>query len=162
MPKESAGLLLYRRREKKLEFLLVHPGGPLWKNKDDGAWTIPKGEINPGEDPLAAAQREVAEELGFCPSGEFVSLTPIKQKAGKIVRAWAIEADWDPANLKSNSFTLQWPPRSGKLQEFPEVDRAAYFDLATAALKINPAQVRLLDEVNRILAQGHTTAEEEG
>jgi predicted NUDIX family NTP pyrophosphohydrolase len=151
MAKQSAGLLLFRRRERALEFLLVHPGGPLWKNKDDGAWTIPKGEIQPGEEPLSTAQREVGEELGFCPEGKFIELTPIKQKSGKLVRAWAVEADWDPAKLKSNSFTLQWPPRSGKLQEFPEVDRAEYFEIPAARVKINPAQVPLLEELYRKL-----------
>lgn len=151
MPKQSAGLLLYRRCEGALQFLLVHPGGPLWKNKDDGAWSIPKGELQPGEEPLLAAQREVSEELGFCPDGNFIELTPIMQKAGKVVRAWAVEADWDPVKLKSNSFTLQWPPRSGKLQEFPEVDRAEYFEMSTARIKINPAQVPLLEELDRKL-----------
>ena len=152
MPKESAGVILFRQRQGKREYLLVHPGGPLWKNKDAGAWTIPKGEIQPGEDPLAAAQREVSEELGFRPAGEFIPLTPIKQKAGKFVRAWALEADWDTAQLRSNTFTLQWPPRSGKLQEFPEVDRADYFGLAEARSKINPAQVKLLEELDQKLA----------
>jgi predicted NUDIX family NTP pyrophosphohydrolase len=152
MAKESAGLLLYRRRNATLEFLLVHPGGPLWKNRDTGAWTIPKGEIQANEDPLSAAQREVREELGFCPDGKFIPLTPVKQKGGKVVRAWAIEVEWDPAKLKSNTFSIAWPPRSGKLQEFPEVDRAAYVDLATATTKINPAQVPLLVELERKLA----------
>ncbi|HZR17004.1 MAG TPA: NUDIX domain-containing protein [Verrucomicrobiae bacterium] len=153
MAKESAGLLLYRRKHGTLEFLLVHPGGPLWKNRDAGAWSIPKGEIQADEDPLRAAQRELREELGFCPEGEFIPLAAIKQKGGKVVRAWAIETEWDPANLKSNTFTLPWPPRSGKVQEFPEVDRAAYFDLVSATTKINPAQVPLLLEVDRKLAQ---------
>lgn len=146
-------MLLYRRRAGVLEFLLAHPGGPLWKNRDAGAWTIPKGEIQPREEALAAAQREVGEELGFCPGGQFIPLTPIKQKAGKLVRAWAVEADWDPAELTSNNFTMAWPPRSGKLQEFPEVDRAAYFDLAAARVKINPAQMPLLEELESKLAK---------
>ena len=152
MAKESAGLLLYRRRYGTLEFLLVHPGGPLWKNRDAGAWTIPKGEIQPDEDPRDAAQREVREELGFCPQGEFIALTPIRQKGGKVVRAWAVEADWDPGELRSNTFTFHWPPRSGKLQEFPEVDRAAYFDMTAARLRINPAQEPLLQELTQKLA----------
>lgn len=152
MPKESAGLLLYRWREGTLEFLLVHPGGPLWKNKDDGAWSIPKGEVQSAEDPLAAAKREVAEELGFCPEGKFIELTPIKQKGGKLVRAWAVQAEWQPSNLKSNTFTLQWPPRSGKLQGFPEVDRAEYFPIPTARLKINSAQLALLEELQQKLS----------
>jgi len=147
MAKESAGLLFYRKRAGKMEFLLVHPGGPFWKNKDDGAWTIPKGEIQPSEDPLTAAQREFEEELGFKPNGTFIPLTPIKQKSGKIVRAWAIEGGWDPAQLKSNTFSLEWPPHSGKVQQFPEVDRAAFFDLRLALTKINPAQIPLLEEL---------------
>jgi len=147
MAKESAGLLFYRKHHGNLEFLLVHPGGPFWKNKDSGAWTIPKGEIQPGEDPLAAAQREFAEELGFKPGGTFIALTPVKQKAGKVVRAWAIEGEWNPAQLKSNTFSLEWPPRSGKFQEFPEVDQAAFFDLQLARTKINPAQIPLLEEL---------------
>ena len=151
MAKKSAGLLLYRRREEDPEFLLVHPGGPFWKNKDLGAWTIPKGEIQPGEDPLEAAQREFQEELGFKPAGNFLPLTPIKQKAGKVVQVWAATGEWDPAQLKSNTFTLEWPPHSGKLQEFPEVDQAAFFDLQTARLKINPAQIALLEELDKQL-----------
>lgn len=152
MAKESAGLILYRKREAKLEVLLAHPGGPLWKNKDLGAWTIPKGELEAGEDPLAAAQREFQEELGFKPGGDFIALTPIKQKAGKMVHAWAIEGDWDPSDLKSNTFTLEWPPRSGRRREFPEVDQAAFFDLQLAKNKINTAQVALLEELERKLA----------
>jgi predicted NUDIX family NTP pyrophosphohydrolase len=151
MPKESAGLLIYRHRAGAVQYLLVHPGGPLWKSKDLGAWTLPKGEIQSSEDPLTAAQREVREELGFCPTGAFIPLSPIRQKGGKLVRAWAIEADWDTATLCSNTFKLAWPPRSGKLLDFPEVDRAEYFDLAIARTKINPAQVPLLDELERRL-----------
>jgi predicted NUDIX family NTP pyrophosphohydrolase len=147
MPKESAGLLIYRHRAGALQYLLVHPGGPLWKNKDLGAWTIPKGEIQASEEPLTAAQREVREELGFCPTGAFTALSPVRQKGGKLVRAWAIEADWDTGALSSNTFKLAWPPRSGKLQDFPEVDQAEYFDLAMAVSKINPAQVPLLKEL---------------
>jgi len=147
MAKESAGLLLYRKRAGQLEILLVHPGGPFWKNKDAGAWTIPKGEIGPGEDPLAAARRECAEELGLKVDGHFVPLSPVRQKAGKMVRAWAVETDWDPAGFKSNTFLLEWPPRSGKQQEFPEIDRAAFFGLEQARIKINSAQMALLEEV---------------
>ena len=147
MAKESAGLLIYRKQAQIFEFLLVHPGGPLWKNKDAGAWTIPKGEIQPGEEPLQAAQRECQEELGFKPQGDFIPLTPIRQKAGKLVRAWAVESDLDVANVKSNTFSLEWPPRSGKRQEFPEVDQAAFFELEAARKKINPAQVSLLEEL---------------
>jgi len=147
MPKESAGLLMYRRRDGELEFLLVHPGGPFWKNKDAGVWTIPKGEIDPGEDPLAAAQREFREELGFEAKGPFVELTRIQQKAGKIVHAWAFEGDCDPSQIKSNTFTLEWPPRSGRKVEFPEVDRAEFFGLEEAKRRINAAQIPLLEEL---------------
>src|SRR5436190_1037143 len=116
MQKVSAGLLMYRVRETELEFLLAHPGGPFWKHRDAGAWTIPKGEIQDGEDPLAAAMREFEEEIGLKPSGSFVELTPIQQKGGKIVHAWAFEGDCDTAAVHSNSFQMEWPPRSGKFQ----------------------------------------------
>src|SRR5580765_7437459 len=125
MAKQSAGLLVYRQPLGHLEVLLVHPGGPFWKNKDAGAWTIPKGELLANEDPLQAALRECHEELGFEPTGKFIPLNPVQQKAGKIIHAWAVFADWDPSQLRSNSFPLEWPPRSGKVQEFPEVDHAA-------------------------------------
>ncbi len=154
MTRQSAGLLLYRRKESGLEFLLVHPGGPFWKNKDAGAWTIPKGEIQPGETPLACAQREFAEELGFLPQGEFIPLTPVKQKGGKLILAWAVQGDCDPAAINSNTFTLEWPPRSGKLQEFPEIDRASFFTLDAARQKINPAQINLLEELSSLLRSG--------
>jgi len=146
MPKISAGLLMCRFREGELEFLLVHPGGPFFQNKDAGAWTIPKGETDPDEDPLAAAKREFEEELGFPPEGAFIALTPVQQKGGKIVHAWAFRGDCDPAQIRSNTFTIEWPPRSGQQQEFPEVDRGAFFKLAAAREKINPAQAPLLDE----------------
>jgi predicted NUDIX family NTP pyrophosphohydrolase len=147
MPKESAGLLMYRIRNGQTEFLLAHPGGPLWKNKDAGAWSIPKGELATREEPLAAAQREFEEELGLKPNGPFTELRPIKQKSGKEVYAWAFEGDCDPAQIKSNTFTMEWPPRSGRQQEFPEVDRAAFFGFEQAKAKINPAQVKFLEEV---------------
>jgi predicted NUDIX family NTP pyrophosphohydrolase len=147
MPKISAGLLLYRIRDGRLEFLLVHPGGPFWKNKDAGAWTIPKGEITDNEEALAAAIREFQEELGFKPSEPFIELTPIKQKAGKMVHAWAFEGDCDPTQIKSNTFSMEWPPKSGKQAEFPEVDRAEFFDFESAKAKINPAQVPFLEEL---------------
>ena len=147
MAKESAGLLVYRRKGEDLEFLLVHPGGPFWKNKDAGAWTIPKGEIQPGENPQHAAKREFQEELGIRVEGELVQLNPIKQKGGKLVRAWAVEADLDLSAIKSNTFSLEWPPRSGRMAEFPEVDQASYFDWKTAKSKVNEAQVALLEEV---------------
>jgi predicted NUDIX family NTP pyrophosphohydrolase len=153
MPKESAGLLMYRLKEGNLEFLLAHPGGPLWKKKDIGAWTIPKGEIQPGEAPLTAAQREFEEELGIKPLGSFLELRPIKQKSGKLVRAWAFEGDCDPAQARSNTFTMEWPPRSGRMAAFPEVDRAGFFRFEEAKVKINPAQVALLEELaNRLQA----------
>ena len=145
--KTSAGLLMYRRIAGYLEFLLVHPGGPFWKNKDTGAWSIPKGEVEESEDSLAAARREFEEELGIRPAGDFRELKPIKQKSGKIVQAWAFEGDCDPKQIKSNAFTIEWPPRSGKMTSFPEVDRAAFFRLQEARAKINPAQIPFLEEV---------------
>jgi predicted NUDIX family NTP pyrophosphohydrolase len=151
MPKISAGLLLYRIRDGAPEFLLVHPGGPFWKNKDDGAWSIPKGEIGDNEEPLAAAIREFEEELGFKPSGPFIELTPIKQKAGKLVHAWAFSGDCAPTQIKSNTFSMEWPPKSGKRAEFPEVDRAEFFNLEAAKTKINQAQIPLLEELQRRL-----------
>jgi predicted NUDIX family NTP pyrophosphohydrolase len=147
MAKESAGILVFRRTAGELEFLLVHPGGPFWKNKDAGAWTIPKGEIQPGEDPFATARREFKEELGFDLEGDFVPLLPIKQKGGKLVRAWAIERDFDLNSIKSNTFTIEWPPRSGTMCEFPEIDRAAFFPWEVAKEKINSAQMALLEQV---------------
>ena len=147
MSKISAGILLYRIRDDNVEVLLVHPGGPFFRNKDAGSWSIPKGETDDDEDLLAVARRELEEETGLKPAGPFVPLKPIKQKGGKIVHAWACAGDCDPSQLKSNTFTLEWPPRSGKLQEFPEVDRAGFFDLATAKEKINPAQAALLEEL---------------
>ena len=147
MPKESAGLLVYRTKGAQLEFLLVHPGGPFWKNKDAGAWTVPKGEITEGENPLSTAKREFAEELGISIEGPFHELTPIKQKGGKLVRAWATQADLDLTAFKSNIFTMEWPPRSGRTCEFPEIDRAAYFTWETAQEKINPAQLPLLEQI---------------
>jgi predicted NUDIX family NTP pyrophosphohydrolase len=149
MAKISAGLLLYRTQNGAFEFLLVHPGGPFWKNKDDGAWTIPKGEIGDNEDPLAAAIREFEEELGFKPIGPFTQLTPIKQKGGKLVHAWAFEGNCDPTQIKSNTFSMEWPPRSGQQTEFPEVDRAEFFNLELARNKINEAQISLLEELQR-------------
>mgnify|MGYP002777854651 CR=1 FL=1 len=150
MPSQSAGILLYRRRGPDLEVLLVHPGGPYWAAKDDGAWTIPKGELQTGEEPLAAARREFAEETGLALAGPFLALSPIRQRAGKLVHAWACAGDCVPEQLRSNTFEMEWPPRSGKLVRFPEVDRAAFFALAAARRKINPAQVALLDELERL------------
>jgi predicted NUDIX family NTP pyrophosphohydrolase len=147
MPKISAGLLLYRTRNSALEFLLVHPGGPFWKNKDAGVWTIPKGEIAKGEEPLKTAIREFEEELGFKPTEPFIELTPIKQKGGKVVHAWAFEGECDPTQIKSNTFSTEWPPRSGRQCEFPEVDRAEFFNLEDAKTKINSAQIPLLEQL---------------
>ena len=149
MSKVSAGLLLYRIRDERLEVLLVHPGGPFWAKKDLGSWTIPKGETVPGEDPLAAAIREFEEELGFAPQGKFLPLGMASQKGGKNVHAWAFEGNCNPAALKSNTFMIEWPPRSGRMQEFPEVDRAEFFGMEEAKKKINPAQVKLLLALER-------------
>lgn len=154
MAKESAGLLMYRIRNGQLEFLLAHPGGPLWQNKDAGVWTIPKGELAPGEEPLLAAQREFQEELGLAARGPFIELTPIKQKSGKTVHAWAFEGDCDPGQCKSNTFKMEWPPRTGRQQEFPEVDRAEFFTFEQAKERINPAQVALLQELLAIRSSG--------
>ncbi len=151
MPKQSAGLLMYRRRGGALEVFLVHPGGPFWANKDAHAWSIPKGEFAPGEDPFAAAQRELTEETGLMAEGDFVPLTPLKQPSGKTVHAWAVEGDCDPAAIKSNSFSMEWPPRSGRMQDYPEVDRAAWFDLRTARVKLHKGQVSLIDQLESLL-----------
>lgn len=152
MTRQSAGLLLYRRRAGRLEVFLVHPGGPFWKNRDEGAWSIPKGEYSMGEDPLAAARREFQEETGFVVEGDFIPLIPVTQAGGKVVQAWAVAGDCDPQKIRSNTFTLEWPPRSGKIREFPEVDRAGWFDLDTARKKINPAQAMFLDELEKLLS----------
>lgn len=148
--KTSAGLLLYRDAAGRLEVLLVHPGGPFWAKKDAGAWSIPKGEIAEGEDPLAAAKREFEEETGTRPTGEAIALAPRRQASGKLVHAWAVRGDLDPAALKSTTFTLEWPPRSGRRQEFPEVDRAAWFTLDEAREKILKGQAPFLDDLERI------------
>ena len=151
MPRVSAGLLMYRIQDGKLQVLLAHPGGPFFKNKDEGAWTIPKGEIEPGEDLLEAAKREFKEETGVTPTGPFTALTPIKQKGGKIVHAWAFKGDCDPGAIVSNTFSIEWPPRSGRLMDFPEIDRAEFFDVAVASRKIKAAQAALIDELQRIV-----------
>jgi predicted NUDIX family NTP pyrophosphohydrolase len=147
MPKISAGLLPYRWRDGRLEVFLVHPGGPFWAKKDEHAWSIPKGEAGPGEDLLAAARREFTEETGLTCAAPALGLTPIRQKGGKVVHAWAVEADLDPGQVRSNRFELEWPPRSGRTQSFPEVDRAAWIDLAEARRKVHKGQVELLDEL---------------
>jgi predicted NUDIX family NTP pyrophosphohydrolase len=145
MPKESAGILLYRRRGGTTEVFLIHPGGPFWRKKDAGAWSIPKGEANAGEERLAAAIREFAEETGTTVTGDFQALPPIKQAGGKVVYAWALAGNLDPATLTSNEFEMEWPPRSGKRVRFPEVDRGAWFTLPEAREKINKGQIALLD-----------------
>jgi len=151
MAKRSAGILLYRQGPGKLEVLLIHPGGPFWTRKDLGAWSIPKGEIGESEDPLAAARRELREETGLDPDGEFIALEPIRQRSGKIVLAWALAGDCDPATITSNTFEMEWPPKSGRMQDFPEVDRAEWFALPEARAKILPAQEPLLDQLQRRL-----------
>jgi predicted NUDIX family NTP pyrophosphohydrolase len=154
--KHSAGILLFRRADEAVEFLLVHPGGPFWRRKDLGAWTIPKGQIEDEEEARACAVRELEEELGRAPEldpEQLIELGSIRQRAGKVVDAWAAEADFDPATLASNTFSMEWPPRSGSEQEFPEVDRAEWFDLETARQKILPAQAELLDRLVELLAK---------
>jgi predicted NUDIX family NTP pyrophosphohydrolase len=147
MPKRSAGLLMYRRSRGTLEVLLVHPGGPLWEKKDLGSWSIPKGEYEAAEEALAAAAREFQEETGLVAGGPYTELTPIRQQGGKLVQAWAFEGDCDAESLKSTTFSLEWPPHSGRRREFPEVDRAGWFSIGKARPKILPAQADLLDEL---------------
>jgi predicted NUDIX family NTP pyrophosphohydrolase len=147
MPRRSAGLLMYRRSGGTLEVLLVHPGGPFWMKKDAGAWSIPKGEYEAGEEALAAAAREFQEETGLVARGPYTPLTPIRQQGGKVVEAWAFEGNCDAGSLKSTTFSLEWPRGSGRRQEFPEVDRAGWFGLDEARRKILPAQAALLDEL---------------
>jgi predicted NUDIX family NTP pyrophosphohydrolase len=149
MGKKSAGILVFRRK-KEFEVMLVHPGGPFWKNKDAGAWSIPKGEFTENEDPLEAAKRELKEETGIVIEGKFIQLEPVTQKGGKHVYAWAINRDLDISTIKSNSFELEWPPRSGKKMKFDEVDKAEWFDLASARKKINPAQTAFIDQLERL------------
>jgi predicted NUDIX family NTP pyrophosphohydrolase len=156
VPKASAGLLLFRCVNGTPQVLLVHPGGPFWARKDTGAWMIPKGEIGQDEDALAAAKREFTEETGATASGDFIALQPRRQAGGKLVYAWAVEGDFDPARLTSNTFTMEWPPRSGKQQAFPEVDRAAWLTFSDARRKILASQRGFLDELEQILQQrGH-------
>jgi len=147
MPRISAGLLMYRMKNGRHEFLLGHPGGPLFTNKDDGQWSIPKGEPEAGEDLLLTARREFEEETGIRPAGPFTALNPIRQKGGKIVHAWAFEGDCDPAALASNTFQMEWPPHSGRIVEFPEIDRLDFFDLAEAKKKIKFGQENLIEEL---------------
>jgi predicted NUDIX family NTP pyrophosphohydrolase len=150
--KQSAGILLYRNINKQLEIFLVHPGGPFFKNKDNGSWSIPKGEFLDEEDALAAAKREFAEETGQkITEGDFIKLFPVKLKSGKIVHAWAIAGDIDHETIVSNLFEMEWPPKSGKQASFPEIDRAAWFDADVAKIKINPSQAALIEELVSLL-----------
>ncbi len=144
MPKSSAGILLFRRRQNGVEILLVHPGGPFWAKKDDGAWSIPKGEMESGEEPAVAAKREFEEETGAAVQGALIDLGRFRQPSGKVVAAFASEGDFDPASLQSNVFAMEWPPRSGKTAEFPEADRAAWFNLEAASSKIVKGQRPIL------------------
>jgi predicted NUDIX family NTP pyrophosphohydrolase len=152
MPPQSAGILLFRRRPGAIEFLLIHPGGPFWAKKDAGAWSIPKGEINPGEDPLAAARREFNEETGFTAPPDAIPLTPVRLRSGKLIHAWAAEGDCDATAIRSITFTMEWPPRSGKHADFPEADRAVWFSAAEAKAKLHPAQAPLIDQLLNHLA----------
>jgi predicted NUDIX family NTP pyrophosphohydrolase len=148
--KRSAGILPFRRADTGVEVLLVHPGGPYWASRDEGAWSIPKGEVDDGEEPLACAMRELGEELGpecVLSDADPIALGSVRQKAGKVVEAWAAEGRFDPAGLRSGTFSLEWPPRSGERQEFPEVDRAEWFDPELARRKLNPAQADFLDRL---------------
>jgi predicted NUDIX family NTP pyrophosphohydrolase len=158
MPKDSAGVLLFRGDAPDgLEVLLAHPGGPVWAKKDDQGWTIPKGEPSPGEDLLVAAKREFEEEMGSAPSGEFLALGSILQPSGrKVVHVWAARSDFDVASLKSNLFSMEWPPRSGRTQQFVEVDRAQWFPMAVARRKIWPGQVPFLDRLIDAVAKSRT------
>ncbi len=151
MAKVSAGILMYRKRNGQIQIFLVHPGGPLWVNKDSGSWSIPKGEIDPGEELLSAAKREFEEETGFKVSGTFVPLSLVKLKSGKTVRAWAVEGDCDPGAIRSNTFSMEWPPRSGRQKEFSEIDRAGWFGIAEAKEKINNGQIPLIEDLEEIL-----------
>ena len=155
--KRSAGLLLFRR-VPHLEVLIAHTGGPLWARRDLAAWSIPKGEYGDDEDPLVAAKREFVEETGFAPGETFIVLTPIRQAGGKKVTAWAFEGDCDPSRMVSNTFEIEYPPKSGRMKTFPEADRCAWFDLAEARRRINAAQVSMLDELEARVAPGTPAA----
>ena len=155
MPRRSAGLLLYRRTAGKAEVFLVHPGGPYYAKRDDGVWSVPKGEHEPGDDPVAVALREFEEETGArppVPAEALVELGTVRQRSGKIVAIWGAEADFDATAIRSNTFELEWPPRSGKRRSFPEVDRGSWFDLAAARAKILPAQAEFIDRLEQRLA----------
>ena len=151
--KKSAGILMYRRGQRGLEVFLVHPGGPFWARKDDGAWSIPKGEFEEDESPLRAAKREFTEETGLVVEGEFIELQPVKQPSGKIVYTFAIEGDYDPALVRSNTFTVEWPRGSGRIQEYPEVDRAAWFTIPEASDKLLKGQYPIVVQLLHILGE---------
>jgi predicted NUDIX family NTP pyrophosphohydrolase len=153
MSQHSAGILLYRYRDGELQVLLVHPGGPFWAKKDLGAWSIPKGLLEGDEAPLAAAKREFQEETGFAVDGRFLELGELRQTSGKIIHAWALQDDVDEGRIRGNTFTLEWPPHSGKIQSFPEVDRGEWFNLATAREKIHKGQAAFLDRLVAELGQ---------
>lgn len=149
--KKSAGLLLFRQKSGELEVLLAHMGGPYWEKKDEGSWSIPKGEFDENEDPLNAAKREFEEETGTVPVGDFIPLEPLKQPSGKLIYAWAVKAEFDPATLRSNMFSIEWPPKSGKQQEFPEIDRAAWLTPEVAKRKILKGQAPFVDQLQKIV-----------
>ena len=154
MPVTSAGILLYRKR-KDIEYFLVHPGGPIWKNKDAGVWSIPKGVFDASEEPLKAALREFHEETGFLLiAQEIITLTPVAQKCGKVIHGFAMEGDIEPSTIKSNFFEMEWPPKSGRKQSFPEVDRGKWFSLDEAILKANPQQAKIIEELHGLLEPG--------
>ena len=154
MAKRTAGILLFREAPGGLEVLLVHPGGPFWAKKDEGAWTIPKGLVDDGEDPFDAAKREFREETGGSPDGDAIALEPLRQPSGKIIHAWALHGEFDPATLTSNTFSMEWPPHSGQQREFPEVDRAGWFSMEEAGRKILKGQAPLLSELRQKLDRG--------
>lgn len=158
MPLHSAGLLLYRIRDEQPELFLAHPGGPFWEKKDDGVWTIPKGLIDPDEDPLTAARREFQEETGHAVDGNFFHLGELKQKGNKIVHAWAVAGDLDADDIISNTFTAEWPPNSGRFQQFPEMDRAGWFGVAEARRKILPGQEPFIDRLLALLDSSYNAA----
>lgn len=154
--RESAGILLYRRVEGAVEVLIAHPGGPYWRNKDNGAWSLPKGELDDGEDAQRTAIREFAEEIGYTVEvGDLVPLGSIRQKSGKTVHAWAAKGDLDPDQIVSNTFTMEWPPRSGRHQDFPEIDAVAWVDPATAVVKLNAAQGDFVRRLIQFLGDDH-------
>jgi len=150
--KQSAGILLFRKTDRGPEFFLVHPGGPFFSRKNEGWWTVPKGELLSDEAPLDAAVREFEEETGYCPAPEFIALEPIKQKGGKVVLCWATEGDLDAEQISSNTFEIEWPPRSGKMKSFPEIDKAGWFSYTEASRMINEKQVAFLQELYHILS----------